>query len=459
MAGIGFVLRKLSEKYTLGSNLQSYFHATLASSGPWIFTSLALAFFFLLSKDSLHYTALENFRTIILYNFGFSLVISSLTTVTSTRYLADAIYTKRVEESCGMLLSTLFTINLITFPLGTILYFYIVDLSPQVAVLSLVNLMIITSIWQCSIFLTALKDYQGVSFSFLLGLLVALFSSLFYLEQNSEMGILLGFNFGLGIILSSICALIFAEYPASLSKPFHVFKYFKKYWDLALGGVCYTFAIWIDKWIMWTAPEAQITSSGFVTYPHYDSAMFIAQLSIIPALSMFIISLETQFYEKYLTFYENIQEGATYEKIHENHLSLVSTLIDQGKKLLLFQGGMTLLAIITVPKIIEYLNMSMMQISMLRFGILGAMFQIFLSFTAIILSYFDKRRTMLKIYVVFLVLSIVFNVISRNLGFAYYGLGYPIATITAFVYSTFKLEKMLRNLPYYAFIKLESGAL
>ena len=42
MAGIGFVLQKLASKDDLMGIFRAYFHSAMASTGPWLFTVLAL---------------------------------------------------------------------------------------------------------------------------------------------------------------------------------------------------------------------------------------------------------------------------------------------------------------------------------------------------------------------------------------------------------------------------------
>jgi len=95
-------------------------------------------------------------------------------------------------------------------------------------------------------------------------------------------------------------------------------RYFIRYWEIGLSGLIYNMAIWSDKWIMWFAPEADVPASRLITFSNYDSAMFLAYLTVIPSMAMFILSVETNFYEHYVKFYRDIQQMATYRQIQEN---------------------------------------------------------------------------------------------------------------------------------------------
>ena len=57
------------------------------------------------------------------------------------------------------------------------------------------------------------------------------------------------------------------------------------------------------------------SASDFCHAPLYDSAMFIASLGIIPALSAFVLRLETDFFDRYQQYYATIASHGTYSQI------------------------------------------------------------------------------------------------------------------------------------------------
>ena len=94
MAGIGFVLRKLTRQDNLLGILQGFAHSALASNGPWLFTIFAIAGLSLLTIHLRGQEELAAFRVIVIYNFAFSLVLSGPLLMVTTRSLADLIYEK-----------------------------------------------------------------------------------------------------------------------------------------------------------------------------------------------------------------------------------------------------------------------------------------------------------------------------------------------------------------------------
>jgi len=108
------------------------------------------------------------------------------------------------------------------------------------------------------------------------------------------MGSSAGFLLGLAFIFFALIARVFIEYPyrpTSLRLPVY---YFQKYWELGLWRPLYNLAIWVDKWVMWFAPEGSVRAGVLMSYSDYDGAMFLAYLSIVPGMSLFLVSLETR---------------------------------------------------------------------------------------------------------------------------------------------------------------------
>lgn len=452
MAGIGFVLRKLVRKNNLSGIIQAYLHATLASSGPWLFTVIALGSFFLLTSGYLFQDATENFRVIVLYNFSFSLVLSSPLSIISTRYLADMIYEEYLDDVCGMLFGSLICLFALGLPAILAFYLRFSDMHGNVLFLAAVNFLLISSIWQASIFISAVKQYMAISLSFIVGLTLAVLAGFFLADPYGLSGMLAGFNVGLGLVLASLIALVLAEYPLGCRHVFRVLRYFKKHWQLALGSLAYSLGIWVDKWLMWFAPEAIALPNGLAVFPHYDSAMFVAYLTVLPALAMFLITQETAFFEEYLKFFNDIQRHANFQKIQRNHESMQSCIAYNGMNLLLLQGCIGFLVVLSAPKILQLTGMNFIQLGIFRFGVMGAAFQVFTLFLIVLLTYFDNKKGVLCIQVFFFLSNGLLTALTIHLGFAWYGYGYFLSTLLTFLLATAIAERYVRKLPYYAFV-------
>lgn len=452
MAGIGFALRKLARRDDLLGIVQGYAHSAFITSGPWMFTILALAGINLIGRDLVAEADLMRFRVVIIYNFCFSVVLTGPLVLVATRFLADAIYAKRVDAAPGMLLACLGIANAISALSAGPFYLFLSGLPTGMALAAIANFVMVAGIWVVSIFLSALKDYVTVTVAFALGMLAGLVGAVVLGALFGPVGMLWGFTAGLAGIEFALVARVFAEYPYRVARLFDFLGYFRRYWDLALIGLVSTLAVWIDKWIMWFAPEREAVTGAMVIYSPYDSAMFIAYLTIVPALTLFTVNIETRFFEHYQAFYRDIQRHATWAQIERNHRLIVSALLDSSRNLVILQGAVCALAIFLAPGIVGLLGLHYQQIGMFRFGTLGALFQVLFLFCTVVLSYFDLRRRNLLAQAVYLGANGLFTLLFSELGFAWYGYGYFLGSLLAFLVAYLMVADALRRLPYLTFV-------
>jgi uncharacterized membrane protein len=300
--------------------------------------------------------------------------------------------------------------------------------------------------------MTALKDYNAVTKAFLIGMALALICAKFFMIEYGEAGMINGYSIGLTYVVFTLSARIFSEYPYKYVSPFGILPHFRRYWELAVGGICYNAAIWVDKWLMWFAPERTKLPSGMVMYPDYDSATFLSYLTIVPSLAVFMFSVETSFFERYQRFYEHVLNHSPLRKIKEFHRYIVESVISSARNFIVVQGVITFLAIVLAPQIYAITKLNYIQIGMFRITCLGAFFHVLTLFEMIILSYFDSRRITMYTQVIFLLTNIMFTLWSMNQGFPYYGYGYFISSLIVFVVTSAMLFHYMRNLPYHAFV-------
>ena len=454
MAGIGFVLQKLASKDDLVGIFRAYFHSAMASSGPWLFTVLALGSItiFFGQQGLFGNSDLLNFRIIIIYNLAFSLVLSAPIYMVVTRYLADRIHVHDVSNTPSVMIGSIVLLYIIQTPFVGWFYLFYVDLPFVLRVSAIVNVYMITTVWLLGVFITALKDYNSVTRAFLFGMIVAVLAAWIWKEYHGSAGMINGFTLGLTVVAFSLISKISAEYSYQLHKPFAMMPWFRKYWELAVAGVAYNAAIWVDKWIMWFAPEAVVLSSKMRMYPEYDSAMFLAYLTIVPAMAVFIFSIETNFFTRYQRYYEDILGHMPLKRIRQNHKAIIDSILSSARNFIVVQGLFCFLAIVLAAQIFELLNISFLQIGIFRLGVLGAFFHVMMLFELIILSYFDDRKSAMWLQIFFLVSNILLTLWSLSKGFNFYGYGYFLSSLLSFLFTSLVLFSHTRKLTYHSFI-------
>jgi polysaccharide biosynthesis protein PelG len=452
MAGIGFELRKLARRDDLFGIVESHAHSALASAGPWLFTILSLGGLVMFGSELVSLDALNNFRLIVIYNFAFSLVLSGPIVMVATRYLADSLYAKDVSQAPAMLLSGMAIVFVASAPVVIPFYLFYANLSTGARLAAIANFFIVSGIWVACLFLTALKDYNKISLAFAIGMASALLGALVLSPSWGLAGMLTGFTCGLTLLLASLIGRILAEYPHAVDRLFDFRPYLRRYWDLALSGLLYNLAIWIDKIVMWMSSQRVEHTSGLISYPDYDSAMFLAYLTIVPSMASFVLSVETDFFEKYLKYYRDIQRHASYESICANRVLLTRAITQGARRFIVLQAAISVTSILAAPSLFAAFHINYTQLGMFRIGVLGAFFQVlFLSMT-IVLSYFDMRRMTLAIQCSFLAANLLFSWVTLYLGMPWYGYGYFMACLTVFVITFLCLARVLDRLPYQTFI-------
>ena len=180
--------------------------------------------------------------------------------------------------------------------------------------------------------------------------------------------------------------------------------------------------------------------------------MFIASLGIIPALSAFVLRLETDFFERYQQYYATISSHGTYTQIEGARERMHVYTLDNLTLISVLQIGICAVVVLTAPLIIESLGLQFRQISILRYGALGAVFQfVFIACSAILL-FFDRRRMFLRMQLILLGLMAALTLISLRLGSEFYGVGYFLACLIGGFVAYWLADRTFANLNFLTFI-------
>jgi len=453
MAGIGFTLRRLTRRDDLLGIVTGYGHSLFVAAGPWLVTVGALVGINAVLAQALGREAHQLFGSIVIYNFSASLIVTGPVILVATRYLADRVFEKKLETATGLLLAAIILGTLPGLLIAVPFYTLVCTLPATTIALAIANYAVISGVWITALFLSALKAYVRVTVAFCVGMIAAFGSASWLGLRYGPDGALAGFTIGLAVTLVVIMGTVLAEYRFPLQRPLALLSYVRRHWDLALGGLVFNLAVWVDKWIVWTAPGQVVVANGLVTNPPYDGAMFLAYLTIVPALAVFMVTVETEFFEDYQRFYRDIGDHGTLGQINDNQTRLIGTVLNGLRSVLILQSVIAVLAIFLAPEIVGATSGSYAQIAIFRFGVLGALFHVLILFCMILLQYFDARRPALMVQVVFLVTNAGATWFTIDLGFAYLGYGYFVAALITFVVAMALVLRVMSRLPYLAFVR------
>ncbi|MBF0431179.1 MAG: exopolysaccharide Pel transporter PelG [Fibrobacteria bacterium] len=452
MAGIGFRLQKMLSEDTYSSTLKAYFYAAAVSSGPWLFTIISVGFIGLYTSLYLDLHTQFVFRSIVVYTYAFSLIVTGAFQMVITRYLSDRFFSLDADAALPTFMMVL-VLSTFLQAVSAIAFYSFFDFSLKIKMAAILLYVVVSNIWLAMVFLTALRDFRGILISFLSGAAVSLLAGIVWGRFEGLLGLLMGYSVGQSLILLLLTRNIFHEfrYVKSLDREF--FHYFKMYPQLIFIGLLYNLAIWIDKFIFWYCGPGEQVEGLLYLCRVYDSSMYIAFLSIIPSLSLFIIRIETSFYQYYRDFYGAITKKMPLSVIEDKKQQIFDSLYLSMQRFLKLQGFISLLIIIFAHFIIDFMNLEWRQVSILQIGVLGTFLHVLVLILSIIVLYFDFRNLCLGITLTFFLTNMVFTWITVQLGYAFYGYGYMFSCLVTLVVGFILFANKLKDLEYITFMK------
>lgn len=456
MAGIGFELRRILQSNTYLGSLKAYAYAALISSGPWLMSIVCLAILGLYKNMFLGVQQHEIFRSTVVYIFGGSLIFTGFFQLVVTRFLADQLYVKQHMYTLRTFWTTAFLVMVTGLPLAT-LFFWFFELSPFYKSCSVLLFLIISLIWLAMVFISSVKDYFDIILAFALGTAGSIAFAILLAQRLGLDGYILGFLIGQSIIFFWLLSRLLAEFPPAPLWDKGLVHYFRKYWDLCLIGAIYNAAIWADKIVFWLAPDARVIVPHFRVHDLYESPVFASYLTIVPTMAIFLIKVETKFYEYYRNYYAKVVERRSYKSILKEKEYLIAMLKEQMREIFVVQGIISGLFIIFAPQIATALNFNMLQVPILRSTSIGSFLQVLLLITIIILFYFDLRKRVLFVSFFYLCTNAGFSYLSLKLGQQFYGYGYCYSCLLSLLIAFVMLSKAIEELEFLTFAKQPVG--
>ena len=378
MAGIGFKLRRMVREEGLSGLLLGYFSSAVLSGGPWLISIATLA---LMSRILEGDTAL--FSGLVVAVNILSLWAVGPFQFALTRYLSDRLYAADLERhASAFLTSWLLAVAPASAAFGLLLLLTPLSWEWKVQALALFGLT--ATVWMLLLFLGVVRAYRTLIFAFLLGngWGAAAAFGLGRCCQDSQWGMLVGYTSGQALLVGVLLWVLFSEFPRTrLAWDQGVGQSLGRYPALTLGGGLYYLGIWADKaYFRWQSPAA-----GWLRCdPLYEQAAFLAQLTVLPALALFFLAVETEFFERFREFFVEVGGGASLAQIRRAKGKMLEALQQGGWRLVSGQALVTLLACLLAP-----CWMPAGAVELGRIHMLGVYFQTLLYFATVVLFYFE----------------------------------------------------------------------
>ncbi len=453
MAGIGFELRKyLAEDSYLGL-LKAYGYAGLISAGPWVLSILGVMGIGLLGL-ALRVDAgpLVQFLVSVTWLMALSLIVSGWLQLMLTRYIADRLYEKWREAVVPNLLGALLATAGVCLLAAAVAAPAFTGTSLAYRLLMLAGFVLMSMIWVLVIMVSGLRAHNRILASFALGYGITLAAAL-ALRQAGLEGLLLGFLCGQAVLFFLLLGLVVWDYPTDRLLQFDFLRRRRVYPLLAVTGLCYNLGIWADKFLFWFHP---VTSQAVVGPLRaslvYDPPIFLAYLSVIPGMAVFLLRMEADFVEHYDAFYRAIREGDSLDHIEAGKARMMDTVRRGLLEILKVQGFFALMLILAADRVLAWVGLPVSFGSLFAVDVLGVAAQVVLLALLNVLFYLDERRHALSVTLVFALGNAGLTAVSQALGPAYYGYGFALAATLAAVWALHLVNRVFERLEYETFM-------
>jgi uncharacterized membrane protein len=464
MAGIGFELKQIIQEKSITAVFKTFGYAAILSSGPWVISmiiilGIGLTSVYLSSTADPHDIMLKSSVTYV-SALALSSIFTGFFQLPFTRFVANRIYETKEYLILPNFIGTLIVTVVVGFVISLPLSIFIFDTQSNLFILLYSSLFIVLScVWMANILAASLKLYRLVILFYILGY-GAIYVSFLFLKEYAVIGYLLSFLIGNTLLFVLLSLGITYYYPAysEVNKKFVRFDMFqnrfeKFYWKLALSGVFYNIAIWIDKAIFWFSP---IIGYAVIDKLHasmvYDFPIFLAYLSIIPGMAIFFFRLEVDFAEAYDKFYRAVNQHGTLAQIKKHKQSMIDAVTKSIQEVLFVQGMFNILLFLGAESLFELLMLPKLYLPLFYVDVIGVQLQLgFMSILAF-LYYLDRQKEALIYTLLFVLLNALLTWVSIQMGPYFYGYGFSVALLVLFVASIRTLNHILQELDYKTFM-------
>ncbi|MFN3432088.1 MAG: exopolysaccharide Pel transporter PelG [Candidatus Sericytochromatia bacterium] len=453
MAGIGFTLRRMLGSESLFGPFKAFGAALVLATGPWLSASMALALLGALSVLGPGTGASMTFLALVSHAFAWSLLSTGLVQMAASRFMADRLYADQ-HEDLGSAFWQLLLATWAVQAIGAGLFLAATPLPPVAQGAGVVLVLALGGIWLAMTFLSAARRFGRQLAAFALGSLLAAGLGLLGAAAFGLAGQVAGF--AAGQVLT--CLVLMGEVERTFGAPRLVrvglWSHIRRHKALLGIGVCYNAGIWVDKWLFWQHPTAGVAVAGVLrASPVYDEAMFMAYLTVLPALALFLIQVETDLSDHVRGYFATIEAQRSLAAIESAKASLARSMRRGLARVVQLQGVLTIAVLLLAPDMVRAMGLGWFPIGVFRAGVLSAFVHVLQLIVLVMLLYLDLRRSALALAALFLVSNALATQLAFAGGLPFFGFGVAIANLVSLSVGLILLEWGLHRFEYHVFFR------
>jgi polysaccharide biosynthesis protein PelG len=452
MSGISVTIEQMTQRRSMSAVVTAYVYAALLVAGPWIFTMLGIVG---LSSTgcSTACDELTLFRSVVIYNSLFALVVTSPLAFFCGRYISDRLYVGQTQSVFFVFAVSLGLFSLVV--LATVVPFYLLaaTLDGATPFAAIQNAFLIGVSWLLIPFAGVIRAHAVMLAAFGCNALLLIVVG-FVLIDPSATTLLGAFNAGFAITDAILVGTVIWRFGSHVAPDWTLLRFPTLKWELPVAGLAYAVGIWADKVIMWLgAPSGGLEVAGVLrTMPSYDTAMFWAQLASIPVIAVAFVHVEPRLARLFGRFYGRLDRQASLRELTGGMQALRSCVVSSVVMLFVALAIVATMTILITFVFMNELGLRPTYMSILRIALWAMAFHSSSMFCFVFLLYFDLRRPALLITAVYAVLNPALTLLVLPFGQAFYGYGSMIAAAVTFLLAFSILLRELPWLHYHAFV-------
>lgn len=453
MAGIGFELKKLYSEKGISRGIRAFFYSFVVTVGPMMLCIFLITFMqYLLQEMGEDYLKRQVFVAVIQYTFIFSLLIGGGVAMYLSRFFADMMYIERYDEILhGLDFGLATALSIGTIEALVFLYFSGLDMITALIAYSLFMVLIV--VWVYAIIITAIKNYKKIFHIYLSGVIIGIIVTL----AMVVLGIRNADYYLIAILLTfTVIATRLIYYLRDVFKTKRTFSVksiesLDFYGKLVLVGFFMNAGIYIQNMVYWMTDDATVVATTFRLAPFYDVPMFYAFLTVIPSMIFFVIFFETNFYDRYKGYYDQIIHGGSLKEMEAAKNIMIRTLYQEYSGVMEIQLIFTIVFLIVGRMMLPRIGISADSVDIFSIITLGCYIYGAIYICVMCLLYFDDINGATVISCSFFISDLVFTLVSLKFGDRANGFGFFTATVVTFFIGFARLSYFLKNLDYYTY--------
>lgn len=459
MAGIGFELKKIYRKNHVFNMLRGIGYSSVVTVGPTLISiGTIILLYQLLGIMSVKYSERELLSSTILYCFIFPLIIITPFNAVISRYISDKIFQEKLDDILSSYYMGLFLTSLIAaiiaIPFAVRLYL-VSDLGVTFVFVSYCLFILVLFVYYSMTYLTATKDYKIITIQFIIGMLVAIASGFLFvwvMELSVIRGVFYALTMGFLYIAIGEFAYIKRYFNKTSNNYKEILVYLLRFKRLFLSGLFYILGLYCHNFVFWKSELGIIVANSYITAPTYDMASYLAMLTNISTMVIFIVIVETNFHDRYQLYSEAVIR-ATLRDINKTKGDMFRLLLQQ------------LSYVVQVQAIISGIIFLIVVIFLPSFGFSGKILVIYPAMAAgylvifimycniIFLYYFNDVTGALITSLLFFLGVLSVSILASHYQTRFYGIGTFIGAFIGWTFSFFRIRYLERHFTEHIFLR------